>query len=180
MNITTSDYWLWESLTCCPCYVSTSTLLCNHGWYENLFRNVSQLSHCAPYLGHIGTRGGAHWDYMLVKEKKCKLGSKYIFVNKAQTKNMRQPACRINFKQYFQNNIRVKFSLIWDIKSPQMLSIVGHIGTKSPWDNVPLCPEDIVPMCPTCSWKSNYWKMSTKNNVKIENFTHGHANIACY
>ena len=47
VNITTSDNRHWESLTYCPWYVLTSTLLCNHGWCENLFKNVSQLSHCA-------------------------------------------------------------------------------------------------------------------------------------
>ena len=150
MNITTSDYWLWESLTFCPCYVSTSTLLCNHGWCENLFRNVSQLSHCAPYLGHIGTRGGAHWDYMLVKENKCKLGGRYIFENKVQTKNLRQPACRINLKQYCQNNIWVKLSFIW-IWNVQLCYQYGvDIGEMSH-----CAPKTFVPMCPTCSWKSN-------------------------
>ena len=143
-----------------------------------LLKNVSQLSLCARYRGHIGTRDWAHWDYKLVKGNKCKLGGKYIFVNKVQTRNMWQPACRMNLKQYCQNNIRENWKDL-DMKCQKMLSIsLSYSGAH--WDNVPLCPEEIVPICPTCSWKSNQGKMSTKNNVRIENFTHGHANITCY
>ena len=128
VNLTTSDIWFWKSLTCCPWYVSTGILLCKRGWCESLLKNASQLSNCAPYLGHIGTRDGAHWDYILVKENKCKLRGKYIFVNKVQTKNMRQPACQ-------NNNL--------DVKCPNRLSIwCWH------WENVPLYLKTFVPPAP--------------------------------
>ena len=70
-------------------------------------KNVFQLAQCAPGIP------GAHWDEgcstlgLYVKENNCKMGSKYIFANKVQTKKMNQPACRINNKQYRQINIWV-------------------------------------------------------------------------
>ena len=122
--------------------MSTSTLLCKHGWCENLLKMYLN----CPIVPH--TLGGAHWDYMLVKENKCKLGGMYIFVEKVQRKNMRQPACRMNFKQYCQKNIQVKFSLIW-MRCPRTLSISSS-SSGAHWDNVNLGKCMLVPRrhCP--------------------------------
>ena len=127
VNLTTSDTWLWKSLTCCPCYVSTCTLLCKHGWCENLLKYVSQLSQYAPYLGHIGT-------IMLVKENKCKMGGKYIFWTRRKQRIWgSQPV-----KWTLNNTVKIIFGWnekiwIWNVKRCYQYHyhIVGHIGTMS-------------------------------------------------
>ena len=180
---------MWTSQLVIPefgnmsCYVSTCTLLCKHGWCENHLKNVSQPSQCAQSVGHIGTRDGAHWDYMLVKENKCKTGGKYIFWTRCKQRMWgSQPV-----KWTWNNTVKIIFGWnkkirIWNVKRCYQYHyhILWHIGTMSQWDNVPLCPKEIVPICPTCPWKSIQGKCLQKIKVRIENFKHGHANMTCY
>ena len=82
---------------------------------------MGQLVHCCANM--VGVRTfekmflipGAHWNkewgtlglYVSKGEQKQN-GRQLYFLNKVQTKNVRQPACKMNYKLYCQNNIRVK------------------------------------------------------------------------